>query len=250
LKKCACSSGNLGAMFPRSPAVRYCASWHVLRWHKRIDAYRPCPQANNNPADNTAVLATTTARENKIVMQFGKKLALTACLVLAGCSAGREEEAHNLVTHFYQTHQSNRPSGALSLNDLITFRPFLSITLFDLLKDVSVAEEAQRAQTDNAGPALVDGDLFTTHPQGATSFHLLSCQIEQDSSNCAVEVIYSDTRVASSSKSVDQLVLTRDARGWVIDNIIYGGGNDKGLHQGDLQQNLQAMLKHNTRAVQ
>jgi len=180
------------------------------------------------------------------VVPFGQQLILIASLLLVGCSANSDEEAQNLVTHFYQTHQANRPGGALSLNDLITFRPFLSIPLFDMLKDVSVAEEAHQAQADNLDPPLVDGDLFTTNPQGSTDFRLLTCQIDQDSSNCSVEVIYSDVKLTTPFKSIDRIVLSRDARGWVIDNIVYGGSKLEGMHQGDLQKNLQGILKSST----
>jgi hypothetical protein len=76
--------------------------------------------------------------------RIGKTLIVAASLLLAACSANEEGKAKELVTEFYQTHASNRPSGALTLKELITFRRFLSVPLFDLLKDVSVAQEAAR----------------------------------------------------------------------------------------------------------
>ncbi|WP_034298373.1 hypothetical protein [Herbaspirillum sp. RV1423] len=185
--------------------------------------------------------------------QFGKIMILAVALVAAACSASREQEAKDLVNSFYQTHQSSHPSGALSLKELITFRHFFSVRLFDLLKDVSVAEEAHLAQTDSQTPPLVDGDLFTTHPKGASTYRLLGCEVSDSNGVCSVELIYSDAKLQSPVKTVDRIALTRDARGWVIDNIEYGGnnGNSTGMHQGDLQKNLHLILdKNEQRLVQ
>lgn len=195
-------------------------------------------------------IADDKAREKKIVKQFSNTLILAAALLTAGCSASSEQEAKDLVNSFYQTHQSNRPTGALSLKELITFRHFLSVPLFDLLKDVSVAEEAHLAQTDNQTPPLVDGDLFTTHPKGASTYRVLGCEVKESNSTCSVEVIYSDAKLQSPFKSVDRVVLARDARGWVIDNIEYGSSAaNSGMHQGDLQKILQAILNKNERRI-
>lgn len=224
------------------------------------------PSCGHTPAPSSSDgLRTLQAGERKIVKQFGKMMILVVAFVATACSASREQEAKDLVNGFYQTHQSNRPVGALSLKELITFRHFLSVPLFDLLKDVSVAEEAHLAQTDNQTdnqtnnptPPLVDGDLFTTHPKGASTYRLLRCEISQsgaDSSGvCMVELIYSDAKLQAPFKSNDRVILTRDTRGWVIDNIEYGsGGNNNNtatVHTGDLQKNLQAILNKNERRL-
>jgi hypothetical protein len=207
----------------------------------------------NRPRRRRPTAADGIAGERKIVKQFGKIMILAVALATTACSASREQEAKDLVNSFYQTHQSNRPVGALSLKELITFRHFLSVPLFDLLKDVSVAEEAHLAQTDNQTPPLVDGDLFTTHPKGASTYRLLRCEISQSSADsngvCTVELIYSDAKLQAPFKSNDRVILTRDARGWVIDNIEYGGGNTATVHTGDLQKTLQGILNKNERRI-
>lgn len=182
-------------------------------------------------------------------MQFGNRLALAAVILLSACNRNGEQEARDLVNSFYQAHQAERPRGALSLNQLITFRHFLSVPLFETLKDVSVAEEAHLAQTDDQTPALVAGDLFTTHPRGATSFRLLSCDVNGNSSNCLVEVIYNDVNQAAPFKSTDRVVLVHETRGWAIDNIVYGSAAGNGLHQGDLQKSLQTILANNEKRL-
>lgn len=176
------------------------------------------------------------------MVRFGKKAILAVLILLAGCSDNSEQEARDLVNNFYQLHQSARPNGALTLKQLITFRNFMSVQLFELLKDVSVAEEARQSQGDPDAPALVDGDLFTTNPKGATSYRLLMCQFDENNANCSTELLYGDAGQTSLSKSIDRIVLTRDARGWVIDNIVYSGTASSGQHSGDLQKFLQNIL--------
>ncbi|ALU90763.1 Hypothetical protein Hrubri_3606 [Herbaspirillum rubrisubalbicans M1] len=186
--------------------------------------------------------------------RIGKTLIVAASLLLAACSANEEGKAKELVTEFYQTHASNRPAGALTLRELITFRRFLSVPLFDLLKDVSVAQEARTAQSaaDQAAdpdaeplPPLVQGDLFTGNPNGASTFRILQCEAQEQAANCAVELIFSDAKLQSPIKWTDKVDLSRDARGWVIDNIHYAGGNPP-MRSGTLQDVMRKILQRDT----
>lgn len=182
--------------------------------------------------------------------RIGTILIIAASLLLAACSGNDESKAKELVTNFYQMHQSARPSGALTLKGLITFRHFFSVPLFDLLKDVSVAEEARAAQT--AGdplPPLVEGDIFTANPGGASTFRILQCDMRERESECSVELIYSDAKLKAPSKWTDKVLLTRDARGWIIDNIQYAGGQAP-MRSGNLQDTLRQLLKRDTAPLQ
>jgi len=181
------------------------------------------------------------------VAQSAKTLMLATLISLSGCGDNLDQEARELVNDFYQTHQAMHPNGALSLQQLITMRHFLSVPLFDLLKDVSVAEEARLARNGIGSPALVNDDLFTTNPKGASSFRLLTCQVIENNANCSTEVIYRDTQQPTPYKSIDRMVLTRDTRGWVINNIVYGSAANSGMHEGDLQTQLQTILSVNPR---
>lgn len=183
--------------------------------------------------------------------RIGKTLIVAASVLLAACSANEEGKAKELVTEFYQTHASNRPSGALSLKELIVFRRFLSVPLFDLLKDVSVAEEARTAQSaaEQAAdpdaeplPPLVQGDLFTGNPDGAAVFRVLDCDAQEREARCTVELSLSDAKPPSPARWTDTVLLARDARGWVIDNIQYAAGNPP-LRNGTLQDAMRKVLK-------
>ncbi|AKN66976.1 hypothetical protein G5B88_18355 [Herbaspirillum seropedicae] len=186
--------------------------------------------------------------------RIGKILVLATSLLLAACSSNEESAAKELVKEFYQTHASTRPSGALTLKELITFRRFLSVPLFDLLKDVSVAEEARVTQAasradDEPLPALVQGDLFTTNPNGASTFRIVQCEAQEREASCAVELIFSDAKLQSPAKWTDKVVLARDARGWVIDNIQFAGGPAP-MRSGTLQEAMRKVLKRDAAPLQ
>lgn len=199
--------------------------------------------------------------ENRIVKRTACVLIIAASALLAACSGNEEQKAKELVGSFYQMHQSARPSGALSLNELISFRHFLSVPLFDLLKDASVADETRKANataaasdaaadtdsTDDAEPAppLLDGDIFTANPAGASTFRVVNCEMQERDSVCAVELVYSDARLKAPTKWTDHVQLTRDARGWVIDNVEYAKGAAP-MRSGNLQDTLRRALKRDT----
>ncbi|MBB5391471.1 MULTISPECIES: hypothetical protein [unclassified Herbaspirillum] len=182
--------------------------------------------------------------------RIGKIFIVAASLLLAACTSNEESKAKELVSDFYRMHQSARPSGALTLNELITFRHFLSVPLFNLLKDVSVAEEARAAQSAAAPlPPLLEGDIFTANPGGASTFRVVQCDMQKRESECSVELIYSDAKLKAPAKWVDKVLLTRDARGWIIDNIQYAGGQAP-MRNGNLQDTLLKLLKRDAAPLQ
>jgi hypothetical protein len=184
------------------------------------------------------------------VKRIATTFIVAASLLLAACSGNDESRARELVNEFYQMHQSARPSGALTLQGLITFRHFLSVPLFDLLKDVSVAEEARAAQSAaDPLPPLVEGDIFTANPNGASTFRIVQCEMHERESACSVELIYSDAKLKAPAKWTDKVLLTRDARGWVIDDIEYASGVSP-LRNGRLQDMLRTLLKRDAAPLQ
>ncbi|MBP0597620.1 hypothetical protein J8I26_05870 [Herbaspirillum sp. LeCh32-8] len=182
--------------------------------------------------------------------RIGNILIVAAGLLLAACSGNDEGKAKELLKDFYQAHQTAHPSGALTLKELITFRRFLSVPLFDLLKDVSAAEETRVAQSAaDPLPPLFEGDIFTAYPAGASTFRIVQCDMQERESSCSVELIFSDAKLKSPAKWVDKVQMTRDARGWVIDNIEYAGGAAP-LRSGNLQETLRKLLKRDTPPLQ
>lgn len=166
---------------------------------------------------------------------------LVLTILLAACSKNSAQEAKQVVSNFYQANQTTHPTGALTLAELLTFRQFVSVPLFELLKNVSEAEEAHLRETGDQQPPLVDGNLLTSLPLGATTYRIINCQLESDQGMCRVELVYSDAQHKSPAKWVDKVILSRDVRGWVIANIIYAGDNGA-MRSGDLHGTLLDIL--------
>jgi hypothetical protein len=169
--------------------------------------------------------------------------ALFMAALLAACSQNSAQEAKQVVTNFYQANQTTHPAGALSLSELLTFRQFVSVPLFELLKNVSEAEEAHMRETNDQEPPLVDGNLLTSLPEGATTYRIINCQLESDQGMCRVELVFSNAQHQSPAKWIDKVVLSKDVRGWVIANIIYAGENSN-MRKGDLHGTLLHILSN------
>ena len=199
-----------------------------------------------NKTDNIDPVASTAARRPSWRMA---QAVIAACAMLAACGPGEEGKARELVDGFYKMHQAANPAGAFTLKGLISFRPFFSVPLFDLLKDVSVAEEARATQVADEPPPLVRGDMFTANPAGATAYRVLRCQTQEREGNCTVELTQNDAKAGGAAKWTDQVVLTRDARGWIIDNIRFAGGPAP-MREGDMQAMLRKLLKQDVPPLQ
>jgi hypothetical protein len=202
------------------------------------------------PADEASGSRGGRTKGEPTVNRIGNTLIIAASLLLSACASNEEGKAKDLLNEFYQAHNAAHPSGALTLKELITFRRFLSVPLFDLLKDVSVAEETRVAQSAaDPLPPLFEGDIFTANPAGASTFRVLQCEMQERESTCSVELIYSDAKLKSPAKWTDKVQLTRDARGWVIDNISYAGGAAP-MRSGNLQDALGKLLKRDAPPLQ
>jgi hypothetical protein len=165
--------------------------------------------------------------------------ALLAMLICAACApkADADKNIKENIAAFYRLHEAAPPAGALSLSELIRFRPLLSVALFEKLKDASVAEEEQFAKNADLLAPLFEGDLFTARPQGFSAARVFDCTINDDHAYCNIEL--NAAQGTDIIKWKERLFLVEDERGWVIDDIDFGR-NAPPLRQGRLTEVLQA----------
>lgn len=146
---------------------------------------------------------------------------LTACT-----GQSDQQQAKQVIQKFYDADTHIRPNGALTLQELLVFREFLTVPLFELLKDVSEIDEANFHRSESYVEPLIDGDPFTAAPSGQTSNRVIHCALQdkkEDTQICRVELRYKDSKTGQETQWEDQILLTKDVRGWVIDNVLYGG---------------------------
>jgi hypothetical protein len=121
------------------------------------------------------------------------------------------------------------------------FAPLITPVLEKLLADGEAAEARYAKETRNQSPPIIEGDLFTSLFEGATSFKLGACVANGDSGHCAVSFVYND-KTAKPTEWTDTVYLARTADGWRVDDISYGGHWDFG-NKGRLTDTLKFAVK-------
>lgn len=152
---------------------------------------------------------------------------IAALPILFGASAAfaAEGEADNMATAangFYGVYRTFHPSdGIPSAADLAKYAPFLSPALETLLSEAGEAE-ARFSKANKDSPPLLEGDLFTSMFEGATSVQVGGCSGDRKTGRCSVKLEYDD-KTAKPTTWTDTVFLVNTSTGWRVDDIAYGG---------------------------
>ena len=84
------------------------------------------------------------------------------------------------------------------------------------------AAELKFNKANKASPPLIEGDLFTSMFEGATSYKVGACKLSGGGASCAVDLVYDDKKDAPI-RWTDTITLTKTKAGWRVDDIFYGG---------------------------
>lgn len=168
-------------------------------------------------------------------------LSLSMVLLATSASASqRDLELKHVVDAFYHAYIAARPSGIPSEKVQLKFKPFISVELAKLLQEADKAEQKYQKKTKGEVPPLVEGDIFTSLFEGATSFLVLSC--DPGTVSCVVEFSYVDTRDQSSFTWKDKVYLVKESRTWMVDDIEFLG-DWQFMHKGRLKGLLKQVLE-------
>jgi hypothetical protein len=151
-----------------------------------------------------------------------------AALLLGAPNAGHADTAGDMarvVNAFYGAYSSFHPSdGIPDARGRARYEPYISPGLDKLLMDGNRAEEAF-AKANKDSPPLIEGDLFSSNFEGATSFRVGACSAAGSAGHCAVALTYDDRKQNPKDKPViwtDTVYLVATPTGWRIDDIGYG----------------------------
>src|SRR5450830_153990 len=124
-----------------------------------------------------------------------KPLLLMALLLCTACTsdADADKDIKQNIAAFYRLHEAAPPVGALTLSELMHYRPLLSVALFEKLKDASVAEEAHFAKNADTLAPLFDGDPFTARPEGFSAARVFDCTVNDDHAYCNIDLNAGET---------------------------------------------------------
>ena len=150
---------------------------------------------------------------------FGLCLASVALAAAAGIGADSPAKA---AEGFYAVYSTFHPSdGIPDAAGRAKYAPFISPALDKLLADGSAAE-IKFNKANKASPPLIEGDLFTSMFEGATSYKVGACKLSGGGASCAVDLVYDDKK-DPPIRWTDTVTLTKTKAGWRVDDIGYGG---------------------------
>jgi hypothetical protein len=118
-------------------------------------------------------------------------------------------------------------------------RPMITPALDKLMSDAAAAETTFAA-TNKGAPPLVEGNIFASLFEGATSFAVGNC--DTAAGRCAVDLTYDD-RSGKPTRWTDTLYLLSTAAGWRVDDIGYGG-SWAFANKGRLSDTLKQVLRN------
>ena len=105
--------------------------------------------------------------------------------------------------------------------------PHLSPRLNGLLRDALAGQQAYKARYPSDKPPMIDGDIFSSLFEGASSGEIDTVEGTDGHVAVRVKYIYRDPETHKVNETwPDRFLLIQDGSGWLIDDIEYLGGWD------------------------
>ena len=145
-----------------------------------------------------------------------------ASVALAAAAGVGADSPAKAVEGFYAVYSTFHPSdGIPNAAARAKYAPFISAALDKLLVDGNAAEvKFNKANKDS--PPLIEGDLFTSMFEGATSYKVGACKLSGAQASCPIDLVYDDHK-DTPVRWTDTVYLTKAKAGWRVDDIGYGG---------------------------
>jgi hypothetical protein len=157
-----------------------------------------------------------------IVVSVGTVALLCAT---GACFADASADMAKVVTGFYEAYANFHPSdGIPDAKGHAKYEPFISPRLDQLLTQGNRAE-AVFAKANKDSPPLIEGDLFTSNFEGATTYKMDACSANGSTGRCTVTLTYDDHGQNAKAKPLtwtDTVYLVVTPAGWRVDDIGYG----------------------------
>jgi hypothetical protein len=175
-----------------------------------------------------------------------KKFPTVVFLLLStAASADAPADMARTADGFYGAYSTFHPSdGIPDAKGRAKYAPFISPALDQLLQDGDQAED-RFAKANKNPPPLIEGDLFSSNFEGATSFRLGACAQSGKAGKCAVALTYDPGKTNNPKDKpitwTDTLYLVETSAGWKVDDIGYGGTWDFG-NKGRMTGTLKSVI--------
>jgi hypothetical protein len=176
-----------------------------------------------------------------------KAFALAAAILIPGAAlADAAADMSKTADGFYRAYSTFHPSdGIPDARGRAKYEPYISPALDKLLSDGNSAE-ARFAKANKNSPPLIEGDLFTSNFEGATSYKLGACTASGAKGSCKVMLTDDPGKTANPKDKpiswTDTIYLVETPSGWRIDDVGYGGSWDFG-NKGRMSETLTSVIK-------
>lgn len=163
---------------------------------------------------------------------------LMTLLVLAVPAAADDAAMLAAAKAFYAVYAGFHPSDGIPDDKArAKYAPVVSPALERLLARADAAER-RFAKENKDSPPLIEGDLFSSLFEGATSVTVRSCDAKSDT--CTADLVYDD-KTEKPVRWTDTLHLVQTPQGWRVDDISYGGNWDF-ANKGRLTETLHQVI--------
>lgn len=177
-------------------------------------------------------------------MKAQRAVVLVLLAGLCPARAASDAAATDAAKGFYSAYASFQPSdGIPKASARARLTPYVSTSLNQLLADADNAEARFVGHNKNA-PPLIEGDLFTSNFEGATTYSVRKCEAQGATARCVVDLEYDPK--TTGTKPVDwsdRLYLLRTGSGWRVDDVGYGSTAAFG-NKGRLSDTLKEVIRN------
>lgn len=152
---------------------------------------------------------------------------LAGLLLLASPALAQANDPAAAVHAFYGVYQSRHDNGIPDATGRLRWSVVLSPRLNALLTKAANTQARMGARIKAAGPKAavmpgLDGDIFTSFFDGATSWKIGACQGDTKLQRCSVALTHAPSRPGDKPANwSDTVVVANGTGGWRVDEVIY-----------------------------
>lgn len=165
-----------------------------------------------------------------------KALFVSALLALLCACSGLPDEAApppassaegERVLAFLAQYHAQFFRGLPNATQAAAIAPHFSPRLNSLFRDALAGQQAYKARYPSDKPPMIDGDIFSSLFEGASSGEIEAVEASGDRATVRVKYSYTDPETHKVIETwPDRFLLVRDGSRWLIDDIEYLGGWD------------------------
>lgn len=177
---------------------------------------------------------------------------LALLLVLASPALAQASDPAQAVNAFYAVYQGQQGHGGgiPDATGRLRWSAVLSPRLNKQLADAAASQARMAARIKSAGPKAavmpgLDGDIFTSLFDGATSWKPGACSGDAKTQRCSVALSHAAGRAGDKPANwTDTLVVMNTPAGWKVDDVVYDPDFISG-NTGRLSGTLQMVISLN-----